>query len=172
MEMQAHDELLDQVNEHDEVVGQILRSQAYKENLLASIRSTWLFIQNAEGKLWIPRRNLTKANNPGCLDGSVVGHVGADESYEQAMIREAQEELRLDITKYPYKKIAKLSPQKHGTLCHCEVFLVEINDMQTFDFNAEDIHEGHWMLPREVLHRIQQGEKTKSMLPVILKNCF
>ena len=63
MQMQAHDELLDQVNEKDEVVGQMLRSQAYKENLLASIRSTWLFIQNAEGKLWIPRRNLTKANN-------------------------------------------------------------------------------------------------------------
>lgn len=172
MEMQAHDELLDQVNEKDEVIGQILRSQAYKEHLLSSIRSTWLFIQNAEGKLWIPRRNLTKPNNPGCLDGSVVGHVGAGESYEQAMIRETQEELRLDITKYSYKKIAKLSPQEHGILCHCEVFLVQIDDMETFNFNPDDIYEGFWMFPHEVLHAIEQGEKAKSMLPVILKNCF
>ena len=172
MEMQAHDELLDQVNENDEVVGQILRSQAYKENLLSSIRSTWLFIQNAEGKLWIPRRNLTKANNPGCLDGSVVGHVSAGESYEQAMIREAQEELRLDITQYPYTKIAKLSPQEHGLLCHCEVFLARIDDIKSFDFNSEDIHEGFWMYPNEVLQLIEQGEKAKSMLPVILKQCF
>ena len=98
--------------------------------------------------------------------------MGAGESYKEAMIREAQEELRLDITQYLYKKIAKLSPQEHGVLCHCEVFLVEINDMQTFDFNTQDIYEGDWMFPHEVLHAIEQGDKAKSMLPTILKYCF
>jgi hypothetical protein len=44
--------------------------------------------------------------------------------------------------------------------------------MQTFDFNTDDIHEGFWMFPHEVLRAIEQGEKAKSMLPVILKYCF
>jgi isopentenyldiphosphate isomerase len=92
-----HDELLDLVNDNDQVIGQELRSVIRATNQLHRIRAVWLFLKNKEGKLWIPRRAATKKSHPLALDGSVVGAVSAGETYEQALEREAFEEIGMQI---------------------------------------------------------------------------
>ncbi|MER6418933.1 NUDIX domain-containing protein [Streptomyces sp. NPDC001137] len=85
------DEILDIVDENDQVVGQSPRGEAYAKGL----RHRCVFIQarDAEGRLFVHRRTPTKLVFPSLYDMWVGGVVGAGESYDDAALREAEEEL-------------------------------------------------------------------------------
>ncbi|MEU3276512.1 NUDIX hydrolase [Streptomyces antibioticus] len=89
--MSAADEILDIVDEKDRVVGQVPRGRAYAEGL----RHRCVFIQarDTEGRLFVHRRTPTKLVFPSLYDMFVGGVVGAGESYDDAALREAEEEL-------------------------------------------------------------------------------
>lgn len=166
------DELLDIVDEHDNVVEQKLRSQAYREKLFPSIRAVWLMIKTVDGKFWIPRRSSEKKVLPNHLDGSVVGHVAAGESYEVAMCRETMEEVNIDVECMPYKRLGKLTPREHDAFCMAEVYELEVLKTFEVDYNKNDFSEGHWMTGQEILEAIKNGEQVKDMLPVVLQHFY
>ena len=85
------DEILDIVDENDQVIGQSPRGEAYAKGL----RHRCVFIQarDAEGRLFVHRRTPTKLVFPSLYDMWVGGVVGAGESYDEAALREAEEEL-------------------------------------------------------------------------------
>jgi isopentenyldiphosphate isomerase len=165
------DELLDIVNEHDEVIGVISRSQAYAENKLASLRAVWLLIKNQDSKFWIPRRQSTKKNLPNYLDGSAVGHVSSGETYEQAMIREVQEELNIDIKKLPYRLIGILTP-KDAAICFIKIFELQVPNDFIIDYNKDDFSEFFWLSSQEVVEKICAGEKAKDTLIKIMHRFY
>ena len=161
----TYDEILDVVSENDEVIGQEAKSQVYAKKLY--FRGINAFICNAEKKLWIPRRHPDKTLFPLHLDCSVGGHVGAGEDYEEAFIREAQEELNIDITQISYKKIARLTPPTHGTSAFMWVYLINSDNAPAF--NPTDFVEYYWLTPDEIFERLEKGDKAKSDLMPILK---
>jgi isopentenyldiphosphate isomerase len=165
------DELLDIVNEFDQVIGTIHRSQAYTENKLSSLRATWLFIKNEDGQFWIPRRCSTKKNSPSSLDGSTVGHVSSGETYEQAMIREVQEELNFDISKMPYRSIGKLTP-KTGSVSFIEIFELQVPNGFIIDYNKNDFSNFYWLSSQEIIQRFRDGEKIRSTLVSIMSKFY
>ncbi|MET8978705.1 NUDIX domain-containing protein [Streptomyces sp. NPDC004539] len=89
--MSAADEILDIVDEQDRVIGQSPRGEAYARGL----RHRCVFIQarDAEGRLFVHRRTATKLVFPSLYDMFVGGVVGAGEGYDEAALREAEEEL-------------------------------------------------------------------------------
>ncbi|MET7454528.1 NUDIX domain-containing protein [Streptomyces sp. NPDC005574] len=89
--MSAADEILDIVDEHDRVTGRSPRGEAYARGL----RHRCVFIQarDARGRLFVHRRTPTKLVFPSLHDMFVGGVVGAGESYDDAALREAEEEL-------------------------------------------------------------------------------
>ncbi|WP_328870241.1 NUDIX domain-containing protein [Streptomyces sp. NBC_00287] len=89
--MSAADEILDVVDENDHVIGEAPRGRVYAEGL----RHRCVFIQarDADGRLFVHRRTSTKLVFPSMYDMFVGGVVGAGESYEDAALREAEEEL-------------------------------------------------------------------------------
>ncbi|MEW2623100.1 NUDIX domain-containing protein [Streptomyces sp. NPDC048106] len=89
--MNPADEILDIVDEHDRVVGQLPRGEVYDRGL----RHRCVFIQarDAAGRLFVHRRTATKLVFPSLYDPFVGGVVGAGESYDEAALREAEEEL-------------------------------------------------------------------------------
>jgi 8-oxo-dGTP pyrophosphatase MutT (NUDIX family) len=89
--MSAADEILDIVDENDQVTGQSPRGEAYARGL----RHRCVFIQarDAEGRLFVHRRTPDKLVFPSLYDMFVGGVVGAGESYDDAALREAEEEL-------------------------------------------------------------------------------
>ncbi|MFG2131152.1 NUDIX hydrolase [Streptomyces sp. NPDC048751] len=89
--MSAADEVLDIVDEGDRVVGQAPRGEAYALGL----RHRCVFIQarDAEGRVFVHRRTPTKLVFPSLYDMFVGGVVGAGEEYDDAALREAEEEL-------------------------------------------------------------------------------
>jgi len=89
--MSAADEILDIVDERDRVVGQAPRGEAYARGLRH--RCVFIEARDAEGRLFVHRRTPTKLVFPSHYDMFVGGVVGAGESYDDAALREAEEEL-------------------------------------------------------------------------------
>ncbi|WP_406257029.1 NUDIX domain-containing protein [Streptomyces nigra] len=89
--MSAADEILDIVDERDRVIGRAPRGEAYARGLRH--RCVFVEARDAEGRLFVHRRTPTKLVFPSHYDMFVGGVVGAGESYDEAALREAEEEL-------------------------------------------------------------------------------
>ncbi|KUN84958.1 NUDIX hydrolase [Streptomyces bungoensis] len=89
--MNPEDEILDIVDEHDRVVAQVPRGEAYARGLRH--RAVFVEVRDAAGRLFVHRRTATKLVFPSLYDLFVGGVVGAGESYDEAALREAEEEL-------------------------------------------------------------------------------
>ncbi|MEV5341583.1 NUDIX domain-containing protein [Streptomyces sp. NPDC052676] len=89
--MSAADEILDIVDENDRVIGRRPRGEVYAKGL----RHRCVFVQarDAQDRIFVHRRTPTKLVFPSLYDMFVGGVVGAGESYDDAALREAEEEL-------------------------------------------------------------------------------
>ncbi|GIF89364.1 NUDIX hydrolase [Catellatospora chokoriensis] len=84
-------ELLDIVDGQDRVVGQATRAEAYARRL--THRCVFVLARTGDGRLFVHRRTAQKLVFPSCYDMFVGGVVGAGETYHDAALREAEEEL-------------------------------------------------------------------------------
>lgn len=87
----AADEILDIVDEDDRVTGRSPRGAAYARKLRH--RCAFVLVRDTEGRIFVHRRTPTKLVFPSLYDMFVGGVVGAGESYDEAALREAEEEL-------------------------------------------------------------------------------
>ncbi|WP_371646402.1 MULTISPECIES: NUDIX hydrolase [unclassified Streptomyces] len=89
--MSAADEVLDVVDRDDRVTGRAPRGEVYAGGLLH--RCVFVQARDAQGRIFVHRRTASKLVFPSAYDMFVGGVVGAGESYAQAALREAEEEL-------------------------------------------------------------------------------
>ncbi|MBE8476712.1 NUDIX hydrolase [Streptomyces justiciae] len=142
--MSAADEILDIVDEHDQVVGQSPRGEAYARGL----RHRCVFIQarDADGRLFVHRRTPTKLVFPSLYDMWVGGVVGAGESYDDAALREAEEELGVSglpkpafLFKFLYDGGARRSWWSAVYEVRCELPVSpQVEEVAWHDFLTED----------------------------------
>ncbi|MFE5938089.1 NUDIX hydrolase [Streptomyces sp. NPDC056470] len=85
------EEILDVVDENDEVVGRAPRAEVYARGLIH--RCTFILVRDAEDRIFVHRRTPVKLVYPSMYDMFVGGVVGAGETYDDAALREAEEEL-------------------------------------------------------------------------------
>jgi isopentenyldiphosphate isomerase len=85
------DEILDVVTADDEVVGQARRADVYARKHIH--RCVFVLVRDAAGRIFVHRRTDTKLTYPGRYDVFVGGVVGTGETYDEAALREAEEEL-------------------------------------------------------------------------------
>ncbi|AEM86107.1 NUDIX domain-containing protein [Streptomyces violaceusniger] len=84
-------ELLDIVDERDRVMGQARRGDAMAHRLRH--RCVFILARDAQGRVFVHRRTAEKLVFPSLYDMFVGGVVGAGEGYDEAALREAEEEL-------------------------------------------------------------------------------
>ena len=84
-------ELIQWVDEHDNLLGALVRSDLRERGLIG--RCTFIFLFNSTGELCVHRRTLSKALYPGYWDTAAGGMVAAGETYAQSAARELEEEL-------------------------------------------------------------------------------
>jgi uncharacterized protein YhfF/isopentenyldiphosphate isomerase len=85
------EELLDIVDENDQVIGQLPRGEATERGLRH--RCAFIFVRDGADRIFVHRRTPDKLVFPSLYDLFVGGVVGAGESYDEAALREAEEEL-------------------------------------------------------------------------------
>lgn len=161
-------EMLDLVNEHDEVIGQISRDEPWETRVL--IRVVNVFVKNSQGQLFIPRRSSSKKMFPNCLDMSVGGHVQAGETYLVALKRETLEELNLDIDTLVWREVAYFSPLETGLSTFMKVYVIELEE--TPNFNTDDFSEFFWLTPFELKTRISSGDAVKGDLLELVERIY
>jgi isopentenyldiphosphate isomerase len=91
------DELLQIVDREGNPVGSAPRSECHgNPDLIQAVVHLHLF--DRSGRLYLQKRAADKDRYPGCWDTSVGGHVAPGESPDQAIRREAREELGIDLS--------------------------------------------------------------------------
>jgi adenine phosphoribosyltransferase len=99
-------EIIDELNELGEIIGQIDKDIAHKEGRLH--KSIHLWIVNDNDEVLLQYRCSDKDLYPDTWDVSVGGHVASLEDTRSAAIREAKEELGLDVLDEELKFITTL----------------------------------------------------------------
>ncbi|WP_053214702.1 NUDIX hydrolase [Pseudomonas sp. Q12-87] len=84
-------ELIAWVDEHDNLLGSLVRSDLRERGLIG--RGTYIMLFNSAGELCVHRRTLSKAIYPGFWDVAAGGMVQAHETYAESAARELAEEL-------------------------------------------------------------------------------
>ncbi len=92
---QSPDEIFDTVDDTDNVIGALPRSEIHRRQL--KHRAIHIFWLRTDGKLALQRRSYAKDNSPGLLSSSCAGHVDSGETYLIAAVRELAEELGVKV---------------------------------------------------------------------------
>jgi 16S rRNA (adenine1518-N6/adenine1519-N6)-dimethyltransferase len=114
---QRGEELFDEVDESDAVLGPQPRAFIHVNNLRH--RAIHILLFNAAGELFLQKRSPWKDLNPSLWDSSAAGHVDSGETYHEAAGRELQEELGVST---PLKKIGKLESSPETSWEFVEIF--------------------------------------------------
>ncbi len=160
--MAGNDELLDLVNEKDEIIGTIWRSEYDKlesENL-GYIRAVEMFIVNDKNELWIPKRTAHKTIAPNGLDFSVGGHVSSGETYPEAMLKETREELNMNLAEDDLEFIETIGPDANRYIR--KLYIHRSN--QTPKYNPDDFVSASWLSTGAILEMLDAGVPAKSSL--------
>ncbi|MFB6980624.1 NUDIX domain-containing protein [Streptomyces scopuliridis] len=111
--MSAAGEILDIVDENDRVVGRAPRGEVYARGLRH--RAVFVLARDAEDRIFVHRRTPVKLIFPSLYDMFVGGVVGAGESYDEAALREAEEELGVSGLPRPVPLFTFLYESTEGT---------------------------------------------------------
>lgn len=126
------------------------------ENIM-SASHVWVWKKTQVVQVLVQKRSETKKTWPGYYDISAAGHIDAGEVPVQAAVREAKEEIGLDIN--PEKLLYLFSSRTllaDNEIDH--VFLYEVDDIfepQTTDGEVESLE---WLPVEELIKRISRPE--------------
>lgn len=96
------DELLDYVDENDNILGQVLRSEIDKKGLIGRI--ICLLIYNSIGEVLLTKVSSRK-NSAGKWRFAVTGHISSGDTPLDTVVREAKEEMGVDVFSKNIEKI-------------------------------------------------------------------
>ncbi len=159
------EEMLDLVDEHDNIIDTLPRSEIYSKGL-RYVRVIEAFIRDPEGRLWIPVRAPHKTIAPNGFDIGAGGHIEHGETPNDAFKKEVAEELDWDIDKLDWKLIGKFGPLD-GLNTVSSVY--EITSREAPELNPDDFVSARWMLPNEIVQEVAYGHPAKSNLIRLLE---
>jgi isopentenyldiphosphate isomerase len=156
-------EMICTVDDKNEVIGSIDIIEYYllPEKERPYIRSVGAFVLNDAGMLWVPRRAIHKKVLPGGLDYSVGGHVRAGESYRDAIVREAYEEIHWGLNAKQLEEVATF-PATRFMPYFRTLYIYRSNEVP--EVNPEDHSEILQISLQDLKARLESGESSKKSL--------
>jgi isopentenyldiphosphate isomerase len=145
------EDIFDVVNERDEVIDRKPRSEVHRLGLLH--RAVHVLVFNSRGQIFLQKRSMNKDRQPGLWDSSASGHVDSGEDYDVTAVREAREEIGLQL---------KETPRRLFKIAACEetdqefVWVYRCESEGPFELNADEIECGGWFSPDEVSRWISE----------------
>ncbi len=145
-------EWLDVVDEQNHIIGQALRDEVHRKGLRH--RAAHLVIFNRQGDLLLQKRSRNKSDFPGFWDSSAAGHLAAGESYEACILREAVEELGIELGE-SCKKLFLLPASPETGMEFCQVF--RASHEGPFVLNKEEVEDVRWYSENEIEAWLKTG---------------
>ncbi len=159
------DELIDLLDEHGNKIGKtVMKSEAHQKCLWHSVIQLWIFTSKGDVILQIRANNVDFG---GTLEISSSGHVGFGESPEGAAVREAKEEVGLNLNRKLLKKVGVIksepSFQGAGIFAHINhIFLYNLFSEPNLK-NSSEV-SGHRLISFQQLK--------KELLDVVLREKY
>ncbi len=139
------EELFDVVNDRDEVVGRERRCEVHRHGL--KHRAVHVLIFNCRGELFLQKRSMKKDNFPGVWDSSASGHLAPGESYDEAVMRETEEELGVKLAEMPRRLFKIAACPETGEEF---VWVYRADAEGPFTLHPDEIETGGWFLPARI----------------------
>lgn len=155
MSLNAGDELVDIVDEHDQVIQTVPRRVMRAERLRH--RAVFIAILDGGGRLLVHRRSPLKDVWPSWCDIAVGGVVGAGETYQDAAYRELAEEVGISDG-----ELIELEPFESRSYDDDQVSLIArcyvVTSQGPFTFDDGEVVEA-WWVHRDGLDDLLRREK-------------
>ena len=148
---------LDVVDEEDNVIGRATWEEMNRDRL--RIRCSAVLVFNSEGKLFVHKRSMSLPTEPGMYDVKLGGLVDSGETYEQAAVREMQEEA--GIKNCGIEFLAKQITDRVNRKIYRAVYDGEMN------LDPEEIESGRFMSMDEVNRLKEEGRLSGPALKVL-----
>jgi isopentenyl-diphosphate Delta-isomerase len=136
------DELIDQVDENDEIIGSIFKSQAHQNPSLIH-REVAIVVFNKKGEVLLQQRSMKKMNDPGHWKMTAAGHIGAGEDPEEAIKREVEEELGIKVEPTYYKKVFEKYRDKEARFFW--IYYTVLSKEQPLKLDKEEVMDAKWV---------------------------
>lgn len=155
------EEKFDILNEYGEFTDIIkTRKEVHEKGLWH--RAVVLFIINDKNEVLLQKRSATKKMWPNLWDITAGGHVLSGEFGYQALIREAKEEINLDLTKEELTFIGStISKNNNNGLIDNhfnEFYIVRKNiDIKNLTIDKEEVSDLKWISKEELLRKLNNN---------------
>lgn len=153
------DELLDLVNENDEVIGEVWRSETVG-HLELIFREVGILIHDNKNRLLLQRRSFNKKAYPGHWIISAGGHVGKGKNPDNEAHKELREEMGFDV---PLKLEFKILMTYPGNRSHAYGYTGEYNE-EKIVIQKEEVEEARFFTKEEFeeLCKVDKVEPTSA----------
>jgi isopentenyldiphosphate isomerase len=146
------DELLPLVDESGKVIGNVRRSVCHDgSKLLHPV--VHLHILNKKGEILLQKRSAHKDLLPGKWDTSVGGHVDFGENIEDALVREAWEELGIKDFKPSFLRSYLFESSIEREMVYSYQTLYE----GPFEFNTEEVEDIRFWKREEIERNLKKS---------------
>lgn len=152
-------ELIDIVDEKGNFTGEVMdKDIAHDRNLLHN--EVACFVINGKGQVLLQKRSANKRYNSNKY-ALCAGHVQAGEKLENAMIREIQEEIGVEVTaenlhQYQEREFSIRASNSHITYFY---YLICDKDEEDFIIQEEELSEVKWFDIDEVINMLKNNDE-------------
>lgn len=166
-------EHLDVIDENDQVIQVLPKSEIYKH--LHPHRIVHILIFSDKGEMLLQKRSKTVRYKPLHWSTSVGGHVGTGQSYEEAALREYQEELG---TTSPLEFFSKewyenADPEHTHQTGHRKIlYIYKTINNGPFTIDKKELEDAKFFGLEEIQKMINNGEKFHPELLFILRKYY
>lgn len=140
------------VNEDNEIIGYKDRKDIQLKDIY---RVSALWIVNSKGEILLAKRVMSKKKDPGKWGPGVAGTVEKGETYEQNIVKEAEEELGIKELVLRKSKIIRV---KDGYNYFLKIFFVTLNkSLESFKLREEEVEEIRWFSLNEIKEKLNSN---------------
>jgi len=95
------------------VLGELVDHRWAEETPGAEQACVYIALVNRDGAIYVQHRSVAKRLWPGCKTISVSGHVDPDETFEEAAVREVDEELGIELGESDLRLLGSFTGLSH-----------------------------------------------------------
>lgn len=152
MQELQNEEWVPLVNEEGKVIGQAPRSKVHNgSKLLHPV--VHLHVLNRNKAILLQKRPLDKQIQPGKWDTAVGGHISAGETLEQALRKEAFEEIGLREFSAKLQKVYKWESEVETEL----IYLFTTYDFKNYGIQSDEVEELRFWTKKQVERNLGKG---------------
>ena len=159
-QLPGEEELFSVYDEEENPIGEMKRGQVHQLGLWHQVIHCWMYARQGDGIwLYFQQRAASKKDFPGFYDLSSTGHVGAGESFEEAVLREVQEETGVRINPSRLSFLGQVREELHeGEFFDREICQVYLYEMDLPEFSPGEEVDRMIAVPLEEYEKKELGK--------------